>query len=203
MRYSYLEKFFHFVVIPKSLRRVIPTLPIRKIPHCEDFVRNDSRKGFSGQHCFLILWVLLVTACQGAANLSSGRAGDTLPTLAPAEIRLGKTVYEQQCASCHGVNLEGQPDWKVQNEDGSFRAPPHDASGHTWHHGDQTLLDAVRLGGARLQPMNVVSAMPAYGELLSEEEMTAVLVYIKSTWPGDLQLYQWEATLREQTRATE
>ncbi len=91
----------------------------------------------------------------------------------------------------------------MPNEDGSFRAPPHDASGHTWHHGDQTLLDAVRLGGARLQPLNVISAMPAYGELLSEQEMTAVLIYIKSTWPKDLQLYQWEATLREQTQETE
>lgn len=155
----------------------------------------------------LISLILLLTACQATAESSSGGTGDTavptIPTLAPAEIRLGQTVYTQQCASCHGVNLEGQPDWKLPNEDGSFRAPPHDASGHTWHHGDQTLLDAVRLGGARLQPLNVVSAMPAYGELLSEEEMTAVLVYIKSTWPEDLQLYQWEATLREQTQETE
>ncbi|MCL4265592.1 MAG: cytochrome c [Anaerolineae bacterium] len=155
----------------------------------------------------VILSVLFVAACQpvagSASNLGAGTAVPAIPTFSPAQIRLGQTVYGQQCASCHGVNLKGQPDWKMQNEDGSFRAPPHDASGHTWHHGDQTLLNAVRLGGARLQPMNVVSAMPAYGELLSEEEMTAVLVYIKSTWPKDLQLYQWEATLREAAQTTE
>ncbi|HRQ38088.1 MAG TPA: c-type cytochrome [Chloroflexota bacterium] len=155
----------------------------------------------------VILSVLFAAACQPVAGSSSNLGADTavppLPTLAPAQIRRGETVYEQQCASCHGFNLEGQPDWKMQNDDGSFRAPPHDASGHTWHHGDRTLLDAVRLGGARLQPMNVVSVMPAYGELLSEEEMTAVLVYIKSTWPKDLQLYQWEATLREETQTKE
>src|SRR5688500_232618 len=49
-----------------------------------------------------------------------------LPALDAAEIALGQTVYETYCAACHGANLEGQPDWKTANEDGSWRAPPHD-----------------------------------------------------------------------------
>jgi mono/diheme cytochrome c family protein len=120
-----------------------------------------------------------------------------LPTLDPAEIALGQTVYETHCAACHGVNLEGQPEWKTLNEDGSWRAPPHDATGHTGHHSDAALLEAIRLGGARL-PANVgLSAMPAYAGVLTEAEMTAVLTYIKSTWPEDIRTDQWQATVRD------
>lgn len=158
--------------------------------------------------CYLLFLALFVAACQPLISSPLNPDGETsvppLPTLAPNLISLGETVYVQQCASCHGVSLEGQPDWKMQNEDRSFRAPPHDATGHTWHHGDLTLLAAVRSGGARFADMNIggSSNMPAYVEILTDEEITAVLSYIKSTWPEDIRLFQWEATLREQTQQT-
>jgi len=28
-------------------------------------------------------------------------------------IEQGRQIYADQCASCHGAQLEGQPDWKV------------------------------------------------------------------------------------------
>lgn len=152
----------------------------------------------------VLLLLLLVVACRPESGpgplFPTTTAVPPVPTLAPAQVRLGETVYVQRCASCHGLRLEGQPDWKTQNADGSFRSPPHDDTGHTWHHGDAVLLEAVRLGGARLAEMNVsaTSPMPAFGDLLSEREITAVLDYIKSTWPDDIRLMQWEATLREQ-----
>ena len=34
--------------------------------------------------------------------------------------------------------------------------------------------------------------------LFYDDEITAVLTYIKSTWPEDIQQTQWEATLREE-----
>lgn len=153
--------------------------------------------------CFLILAIFLV-ACQqtGTSSLNNieATAVPPRPTLSPAQISQGETVYAQQCASCHGVNLEGQPDWKSQNEDGSFRSPPHDESGHTWHHGDPTLLDAIYNGGARFADMNIggTSNMPAFADILSDAEITAVLTYIKSTWPENIQAIQWEATVREE-----
>ncbi|UCG25730.1 MAG: c-type cytochrome [Chloroflexota bacterium] len=121
-----------------------------------------------------------------------------LPALHDSEIALGRELYAVHCAACHGPELQGEADWQVQNEDGSFRAPPHDASGHTWHHSDSLLLESIRLGGARL-PDNIggTSKMPAFGELLDEEQMTAILTYIKSTWPDDVRLIQWEQTVRE------
>ena len=121
-----------------------------------------------------------------------------LPVLDGTEIALGQELYGLHCASCHGAELEGEADWQVQNEDGSFRAPPHDASGHTWHHSDELLLQSIRLGGARL-PDNIggTSNMPAFEEVLDEQQMAAVLTYIKSTWPEDIRLIQWEQTTRQ------
>lgn len=114
----------------------------------------------------------------------------------PEAVALGKTVYEQNCAACHGVELEGQPDWKTQNEDGSFKAPPHNADGHTWHHADSQLIEAIQLGGARFAGMNLggTSPMPAYKDILSDEEIASVLTYIKSTWPDDIRQTQWVVT---------
>lgn len=158
---------------------------------------------------FLPLLVLLLVACQSMTessrvpnNPGTATPIPLVPTLAPEVITLGETVYAQECASCHGANLEGEPNWKEQNADGTFRAPPHDESGHTWHHGDPTLLEAIRLGGARLEGMNIggSSKMPAFADTLSEEEITAVLVYIKSTWPDDVRQMQREATLREREK---
>src|SRR3546814_20707961 len=56
------------------------------------------------------------------------------------QVALGETVYRQQCASCHGAQLEGQPDWRVRQPDGRLPAPPHDENGHTWHHPEQALF---------------------------------------------------------------
>ena len=105
-----------------------------------------------------------------------------LPAFGPEEIALGQEVYDENCAECHGKNLEGEANWQMQNEDNSFRSPPHDANGHTWHHGDSTLIESIVLGGDRL-PDNIggFSQMPAYGTTLTFEEIAAVLTYINST----------------------
>jgi len=98
------------------------------------------------------------------------------------QIALGQEVYAQNCASCHGANLEGQPDWKRRLQNGRMPAPPHDESGHTWHHSDQDLFDMTKLGvGGVVESYE--SDMPAFGEILSDEDIAAVLAFIKSTWP--------------------
>jgi mono/diheme cytochrome c family protein len=117
----------------------------------------------------------------------------SVPVANPADseaVALGRQVYEVQCASCHGVNLEGQANWQEPNPDGSFRAPPHDETGHTWHHNDAYLVESIKLGGGRLLADQGVSAMPSYENVLSDEEISAVLDYIKSSWPSDIRLAQ-------------
>lgn len=144
--------------------------------------------------------MLLLSGCGSAGDLASPpTSSTTLPALDPQQVEQGAEIYALHCAACHGANLEGEADWKMQNADGSFRSPPHDASGHTWHHSDAQLIDAVRLGGARL-PADVggTSAMPAYESILTAEEIGAVLDFIKSTWPEEQRLYQWERSMNAQ-----
>ena len=101
----------------------------------------------------------------------------------PAIIASGKILYAQQCASCHGANLEGQPNWRSRLPGGGLPAPPHDETGHTWHHPDALIFDVTKYGGAKNAPPGFVSGMPAFGDKLTDREIRTVLAYIKSRWP--------------------
>ncbi|MEK7245364.1 MAG: cytochrome c [Pseudomonadota bacterium] len=108
----------------------------------------------------------------------------------PVLIAAGRTAYAAYCAECHGGNLEGEPNWRTPNADGSLTAPPHDASGHTWHHPDRVLFEIMLEGGAAAAPPGFPSRMPAYAGTLAEREIWAVLAFIKSTWPDDIRARQ-------------
>ena len=115
---------------------------------------------------------------------SADAGGVTLKPDDAAVVSLGSEVYAQNCASCHGANLEGQPDWKERDADGLLRAPPHDASGHTWHHDSDLLFRLTKYGPANvIGDPSYVTNMPAYEDTLTDDEIIAVLSYIKSTWP--------------------
>lgn len=102
---------------------------------------------------------------------------------------LGRTLYAAHCASCHGAKLEGQPDWQTPKPDGRLPAPPHDATGHTWHHSDQVLFEITRRGMSAVAPGHM-SDMPAFENILSDDEIHAILAFIKSTWPAKERRYQ-------------
>lgn len=110
------------------------------------------------------------------------------------DIGAGKVLYEEHCASCHGARLEGQPNWQSPNDDGTLPAPPHDVTGHTWHHDNQLLYDYTALGGegalAERGITNVKSTMPGFADVMTEEEIWNVLAYIRSTWPERVQEIQ-------------
>ena len=102
-------------------------------------------------------------------------------------VRSGQEVFAATCAACHGENGEGQPNWHIRNENGTLPAPPLNGDGHTWHHADGLLYRIVSQGGKFQETPEVPSfksAMPAFGELLSHEEIVATLEYVKSLW-GD------------------
>ena len=99
---------------------------------------------------------------------------------------IGERVYRAECAACHGASLEGQPDWRSRNAAGRLPAPPHDASGHTWHHPMQVLFDITKFGVARFAGPGYVSDMPVYEGRLTDDEIWAVLAYIREQWPPDV-----------------
>lgn len=112
----------------------------------------------------------------------------------------GKAIYANNCAACHGEALQGQPNWRERMSNGRLPAPPHDKSGHTWHHPDAMLVDMVKNGlvPGKTAPPGYVSDMPAYRDILSDQEIIAVLTYIKSTWPPKVLEAQKEVTLQRQ-----
>lgn len=103
---------------------------------------------------------------------------------------VGRAVYDAQCASCHGAKLEGQPNWRERLPNGRLPAPPHDLTGHTWHHDDGMLFNITKNGVAGYAPSDYQSDMPAFADTLNDTEIWAVLGYIKSTWPQEQRNYQ-------------
>lgn len=135
----------------------------------------------------------------GIAAVVIGLAVGAWLVLAPAEIDfrsadasdpelvdLGRKVYVAQCAECHGVALEGQPNWRRRLPDGRLPAPPHDETGHTWHHADQVLFEITKYGRLRNSPPSALGSMPPFDGRLSDKEIGASLAYIKSHWPKQI-----------------
>jgi mono/diheme cytochrome c family protein len=118
------------------------------------------------------------------------------------QLALGRSVYDTRCAICHGRNLEGQPNWQRRMSNGRMPAPPHDASGHTWHHPDDVLIGVTRNGLKPYAGDNYESDMPAFAGTLGNEEIEAVIAYIKSTWPKREREYQERITRQKQAQDT-
>lgn len=140
-----------------------------------------------------------LVACSTAGPAAEpGAAPAAVPSLVatPSDpsLRAGFDLYQEHCAACHGTRGEGDPDWKIPLDDGSLKPPPHDSSGHTWHHSDEELLRIIREGGVIYMPQ---SKMPGYAEVLTEAEMRAVLDYIRSLWGPQERAYQAERSLPE------
>ena len=134
---------------------------------------------------------LAVVVPLGLMALSPGRADEA------AALERGAALYAENCAACHGAQLEGQPDWRSAGPGGLMPAPPHDASGHTWHHDDGLLFAYTKLGGAALMAkrgLEFNSGMPGFGDLLSDDEIWEILSYIKSTWPERERQFQAQRT---------
>lgn len=114
-------------------------------------------------------------------------AGTVLYASDPDVVALGQTIYTDNCAACHGADLEDQSNWRSLGSDGRLSAPPHDGTGHTWHHDGGTLFRLTKYGTAALiGDPDYESNMPIYEGVLTDDEIIAVLSHIKSTWPQEI-----------------
>ncbi|GIV96516.1 MAG: cytochrome c [Herpetosiphonaceae bacterium] len=143
------------------------------------------RKGLGMRSLIAGAIILLMIVSVALAVRGGSQAAGADPTN-PEQIALGRQVYEGYCAGCHGANLEGQPNWQEAGANGRRPAPPHDETGHTWHHPDQLLFKIVKDGGEAFGPAGYETDMPAFRAILNDEEIWAVLAYIKSRWPEDI-----------------
>ena len=145
-----------------------------------------------------IWWGLALAAAAAvvvAGVFATSRIGqDRGPS--PERLALGQRVYDENCAACHGADLEGEPNWRARRADGTLPAPPHDETGHTWHHPDTQLFAITKQGTAAFAPEGYKTTMLGFGAVLGDEEIGAVLDYIKSRWPDDIRLRQAQASAR-------
>lgn len=148
-------------------------------------------------------WVALAVLAVGAAGAFGVRAVGPAGGADAAMLALGSELYAEHCASCHGADLEGQPDWKRRLPSGRVPAPPHDATGHTWHHPDGVLMRITREGVAAVVGGGYESDMPGFGDVLGDDDIRAVLEFIKSTWPERERRYQAEMSRWELEEAEE
>jgi len=135
------------------------------------------------------LYLMLALAGSSPALANASVAANETVELRPGNadyVKLGQQIYLEQCASCHGVNLEGQAGWRDKMVDGMRLAPPHDKSGHTWHHPDELLYQLTKYGFAAMIGSDYKVSMPVYDGILTDREIIAALSYIKSTWPDDV-----------------
>lgn len=135
--------------------------------------------------------MVAAAAVGGFLMLRSANTADAL--------RTGQILYLTNCASCHGADLEGQPNWQTPLPDGRMPAPPHDETGHTWHHPDGDLMTIVKFGTGALIP-GYPSAMPPFADVLTNREIELVLAFIRSSWPARQLEYQ-RARTRERVAA--
>lgn len=136
----------------------------------------------------LVLGVELPGVGGGSAELSP---------LQSSGAGLGERVYNSNCAGCHGVSGEGQPDWQQRGANGALPPPPHDSSGHTWHHADGLLFRIIQQGGVLYSGPTTPSGMPGFGEQLSDGEIRAVVGYLKTFWGAEERAFQAEVSLAD------
>jgi len=124
--------------------------------------------------------IVIANASDGSQSINSGR------------VKSGRAVYEQYCASCHGAEAQGAPNWQERDEHGELPAPPHNAEGHTWRHSDADLYEMVNKGWR--DPFNRTKqlTMPAFDGVLSPEQIRAVITYLKTFWTPEQTQFQSE-----------
>jgi mono/diheme cytochrome c family protein len=141
-------------------------------------------------HWFLAATAVALSVLVGLAMIDTANVARAKQRLKPDDadvVAQGERVYRSHCASCHGANLEGQSNWRERGPDGLLPAPPHDASGHTWHHSDDLLFKMTKFGVASTAKLkDYKTAMPVYEGVLRNEEIVAVLSWIKARWPADV-----------------
>ena len=107
----------------------------------------------------------------------AGSASLDYPTYPASVVSAGEALYRASCSGCHGAAGEGAA---------AAGVPALDASMHAWHHADSFYARQIREGGI---------AMPAVAPEWSDEEVAAVLAYVKEWWEPRQRAFQHEVSL--------
>jgi len=123
--------------------------------------------------------ILIITIIVLLAGCSPGEKEKS----SESNLALGENVFNKNCVSCHGSKGRGLAEnWKAKDENGNFPAPPLNGTAHTWHHSPSQLLYTINKGG-----VDMGGQMPGFEGRLNKEEKQALIDYIYSLWPSEIQ----------------
>jgi mono/diheme cytochrome c family protein len=135
-----------------------------------DEIQENQKPGFNWRLAFGVVVGVGITAViyflmQPGANIPAGEN-------TAQNNSIGKSLYETNCASCHGLQGEGHIE---------PNAPALDHSEHAWHHPDEQIINIIREGGFN---------MPPVGADMSDKEIEIIITYIKGWWSEDQKDFQ-------------
>jgi len=154
---------------------------------------------------FFAALVLLIAGCSAVLGLSALLLFVSLPQIQSSQLNptptltalmRGEQLYIANCQVCHLGREGGQ----------MMDYPPrHNANGHTWHHPDCELKQVILNGGDEMtammrQMMSVpdsVARMPAWKDKLSNDDIDAILAFIKTWWTEDQRRAQAQITQQQ------
>ena len=122
-------------------------------------------------------WVWILGLGVGLVVISLGMSfgnsasASTIDHTSPELVAQGQTIFNETCAVCHGPNGEGDV------------GSPLNGSAHAWHHVDKQLISFVSDGIPG-------TAMAGHGEHLTDQEIGAVISFIKTWWTPQQQNMQ-------------
>jgi len=130
--------------------------------------------------------LMLLAGCGGISESDIDATHEVTIVVEPEQIIYeGKVIYLANCAACHGVNLQGNPNWRSgTDKDGQRLPPPLNGTGHTWHHSPEPLFQIIKYG-LKIYDENYEGKMVG-NENLTNKEIYSLLEYIKSVWPEEL-----------------
>lgn len=97
------------------------------------------------------------------------------------QVARGQTLFQKNCAICHGQNAEGTLNWRKPLENGRYPPPPLNGTAHAWHHTTEELKQFILKGGPPGE-----GRMPGWAGILKDREIDDILVWIKSLWPDEV-----------------
>jgi mono/diheme cytochrome c family protein len=129
--------------------------------------------------------LFLIPACSTGQDTGASAVHIDATVEAEEIISEGKVLYLANCATCHGVNLQGNPNWRSgTDKDGQSLPPPLNGTGHTWHHSPKVLHEILKYG-LKIYDENYEGKMVG-NENLTDKEIYSILEYIESVWPEEL-----------------
>lgn len=93
------------------------------------------------------------------------------------QVDAGRTLFQANCASCHGADAQGTENWTTTLADGSYPPPPLNGTAHAWHHPLAALRRTINIGSIQLG-----GKMPAFKGKFSNDDIDALIAFFQSKW---------------------